>query len=208
MRQDSYYLNKWFLDRGDYTHNLNYELDENSIIIDLGGYKGLWVEEILKKMNPIIPNILLVEPVPQFYNHLCVKFNEIKKIKSINVGVSINDEEENKKIFISNDGSSTRFKNEGPAIEIKTVPISKILKDNNIENVDLIQINIEGDEYDLLSHMIETEIIEKFKNIQIQFHLGIDEAENKRLNIQKKLINLGFINKFEYPFVWESWTKK
>ncbi len=49
MRQDITSLNRWFTDNGDYTHNINYELNENSVVIDLGGYYGLWVDEILKK---------------------------------------------------------------------------------------------------------------------------------------------------------------
>ncbi len=208
MRQDFNFLQKWFSDRGDYTHNLNYELDENSIIIDLGGYKGIWISEILKKLNPVIPNILLVEPIPEFYNQLITKFKGFEKINIINVGVSINEKEENKKIYVSNDGSSTRFNSGGSSIDIKTIPIDKILSDNNFDYVDLIQINIEGDEYDLLDYMIDTEIIQRFKNIQVQFHLGIDDAEYKRKRFQKELINRGFVNKFEYPFVWESWSKK
>ena len=49
MRQDITSLNKWFNDNGDYTHNINYELNDDSVVIDLGGYYGLWIDEILKK---------------------------------------------------------------------------------------------------------------------------------------------------------------
>ena len=41
MHLNSESLGKWFADQGDYTHNINYDLDENSIVIDLGGYKRL-----------------------------------------------------------------------------------------------------------------------------------------------------------------------
>ena len=87
------------------------------------------------------------------------------------------------------------------------MPIDKILSDNNINQVDLLQINIEGDEYGLMEYMIESNTIDKFKNIQIQFHLGIDNDIERRNIIQKNLVSKGFKNKFDYPFVWESWEK-
>ena len=208
MRQDIGSLNKWFADKGDYTHNINYELNNNSVIIDLGGYHGLWVDEILKKNTPHIPNIILVEPVPEFYNYLVTKYKNYEKIKVMNVGVSTDGNSTTKNLYLSNDGSSTNFNtNVNSVIQIKTLPIDKILSDNNINQVDLLQINIEGDEYALMEYMIESKIINKFKNIQIQFHLGIENDIERRVNIQKNLIYNGFKNKFDYPFVWESWEK-
>jgi FkbM family methyltransferase len=208
MRQDIGSLNKWFADKGDYTHNINYELDNDSIVIDLGGYHGLWIDEILKKNNPHIPKIILVEPVPEYYNHLVKKYENYEKIKVMNVGVSTDKNEISKTLYVSSDGSSTNF-NTNPEfeIQIKTLPIDRILSDNNINEVDLLQINIEGDEYGLMEYMIESDIVDKFKNIQIQFHLGIENDVERRSNIQKNLISKGFKNKFDYPFVWESWKK-
>jgi FkbM family methyltransferase len=208
MRQDITSLNRWFADNGDYTHNINYELNNDSIVIDLGGYYGLWIDEILKKNNPHIPNIILVEPVPEFYNHLVTKYENYEKIKVINAGVSTDKNEATKTLYISNDGSSTNFnENINSAIQIKTIPIDKILSDNNINQVDLLQINIEGDEYGLMEYMIESNLIDKFQNVQIQFHLGIGNDVERRNHIQKNLISKGFKNKFDYPFVWESWEK-
>jgi FkbM family methyltransferase len=208
MRQDSKSLNQWFADNGDYTHNINYELNNDSVVIDLGGYYGLWIDEILKKNNPNIPNIILVEPVPEFYNHLVTKYENYKKIKVMNVGVSTDKNEATKTLYVSSDGSSTNFNiNVKSVIQIKTMPIDKILSDNNINQVDLLQINIEGDEYGLMEYMIESNTIDKFKNIQIQFHLGIDNDIERRNIIQKNLVSKGFKNKFDYPFVWESWEK-
>jgi FkbM family methyltransferase len=208
MRQDITSLNRWFTDNGDYTHNINYELNENSFVIDLGGYYGLWVDEILKKNNPIIPNIILVEPVPEFYNHLILKYKNYEKIKVMNIGVSIDKNETTKTLYVSSDGSSTNFNtNVNSSIQIKTLPIDKILSDNNISQVDLLQINIEGDEYGLMEYMIESNMIDRFKNIQIQFHLGITNDRERRDNIQKNLLFKVFKNKFDYPFVWESWYK-
>jgi hypothetical protein len=53
--------------------------------------------------------------------------------------------------------------------------------------------------------MIENDIINVCKNIQVQFHLGIENCVERRSEIQKSLSSRGFKNKFDYPFVWESW---
>jgi hypothetical protein len=77
-----------------------------------------------------------------------------------------------------------------------------------LDMVDLIQINIEGDEYPVLESLIEDGLINRFKNIQIQFHHGIDNDIERRNSIRNGLLKNGFKEKFNYPFVWESWTKQ
>ena len=42
---------------------------------------------------------------------------------------------------------------------------------------------------------------------RVQFHLGVDGDVERRNAIQKGFIENGFKNKFEYPFVWESWFR-
>lgn len=206
MRCDVQSLTQWKLDEGDKTHIFNYELGENSTIIDLGGYYGVWAELLLEKIHPLTPKIILVEPVIHFYNYLVSKFEKNPNVIILNCGVSTNENEGLKNLYLSSDGSSTHFINDN-IVEINTIPINKILSNNNIDNVDLIQINIEGDEYPLMEYMIDSGIINKFKNIQVQYHLGIVNDRERREEIRKGLINNGFKLKFDYPFVWESWTK-
>jgi hypothetical protein len=56
--------------------------------------------------------------------------------------------------------------------------------------------------------MLETGDINKFKNIQVQFHLGVENDIIRRNNIREGLIKNRFEINFDYPFVWESWKKK
>jgi FkbM family methyltransferase len=195
-------LSKWIMDRGDYTHNINYNLNQNSSIMDLGGYTGVWAQQMIEKYSP---NVYIIEPVPKFYNFMVSKFENNPKVKLLNVGVATENREG--KILVNQDASSSNLKN-GEEIDVKFKTIEQIFKQFNIENIDLIQINIEGDEYSLLERMIQTKFINRFKNIQIQFHLGIEDDISRREDIQKNLILNGFKNKFNYPFVWECWTKE
>lgn len=195
-------INKWFRDNGDNTHNLNYDLNENSTIMDLGGYTGVWVEQMINKYNPFV---YVIEPVPQFYNGMVDKFKNNGKVKLLNVGVS--DEDKDGFITMSNDGTSSNLQN-GEKISVKFNTMEKILESFGVNEIDLLQINIEGDEYPLLEHMLKTGSINKIKNIQVQFHNGITDDVIRRENIQNGLISNGFKIRFNYPFVWESWTKQ
>jgi FkbM family methyltransferase len=192
---------KWLEDRGDDTHIIMYDLDENSTIMDLGGYNGAWIEQMINKYNP---NAYIVEPIPKFYNEIVNKFKNNNRVRTLNVGVST--ENKKGKIYLNGYSTSSNFNN-GNSIDVTFKTISDIMSLWNLDNVDLLQINIEGDEYLLLENMLESGIINRFKNVQIQFHIGIDGDVERRNNIRDGLVNNGFRNKFNYPFVWESWEK-
>ena len=55
----------------------------------------------------------------------------------------------------------------------------------NLKTIDLIQINIEGAEYDLLKNWLELDIVNSINTLQIQFH-NFEEIEN---HITKKRNN-------------------
>jgi hypothetical protein len=78
------------------------------------------------------------------------------------------------------------------------------MEENNLQSIDLLNINIEGAEYDLLNYLTKTPIIYNIKNIQIQFHDFIENAEVKRNIIHAKLNNTHKMT-YNYDFVWENW---
>tara|TARA_R100001509_G_C4873191_1_gene217490 strand:- start:964 stop:1560 length:597 start_codon:yes stop_codon:yes gene_type:complete len=194
-------IQKWFRDRGDHTHNITYDLNENSVVMDLGGYTGVWAQQMINKYNP---NMYILEPIGEFYNVMVDKFRSNNKVRLMNVGAST--ENKTDELFMSKDGTSSNLK-DGKAVEVEFYNMKTILNKWNLNTVDLIQINIEGDEYPLLEDMLKSGIINKFKNIQIQFHLGVDNDRERRDKIREGLENNGFKEKFNYPFVWESWYK-
>jgi hypothetical protein len=110
------------------------------------------------------------------------------------------------------------FKNDnGSSIYLKSDTIEKVkfLTFNNIldkfdllnKDIDLLQINIEGEEYNLLYYLIENQLIKKIKKIQVQYHIIDDYSEEKRNLISKKLKENGFVLEWEYPWVWEAWKQ-
>lgn len=194
-------LQKWFSIGGDDSLRINYPLNEDSLVLDLGGYEGTWTQKIYDKYQC---SIHVFEPIPNLYKSLVEKFKDKDKIKIYNFGIS----DENKEIEISllNDGSSFYIESENK-VKTKVKSLIEFLEDKKIENVDLIKINIEGDEFPLLKNLIDNNKTNLFKDIQVQFHQFIPDSINKRNWIREKL-SLTHTLTYNYEFVWENWKKK
>jgi len=193
-------LQKWFEIRGDDTLRVDYPLDENLIVFDLGGYHGKWAEKIYEKYHC---KIFIFEPIPKLYYDLIEKFQGKNKIKIYNFGVS--DLDKSIEIALLNDGSS--FYVESPnKISAQVVSFIKFLDENRINNVDLIKINIEGDEFPVLKSLLDNARINIFTNIQVQFHQFITNSINMRNWIRDRLSSTHKLT-YDYEFVWENWEK-
>ena len=195
-------VEQWFRDNGDNTLRVNYPLLEDSIVFDLGGYKGEWANKIYQKYKC---NVFIFEPIPFLVDEINSKFSGIEKIKTYRFGLS--NKTKKMDIFLSDDGSSFNTNYGSDKIECDVVSISDFIKDNNIEKIDLIKINIEGDEYAVLNNLLDNKLINIFTNIQVQFHHFIDNSDQKRKLIQDRLSETHELT-YNYDFVWENWEKR
>jgi hypothetical protein len=84
------------------------------------------------------------------------------------------------------------------------VNINEFIKENNISNIDLLKLNIEGSEYDLLDSLIENNNLSNIKNLQIQFHRNVINCSQRRESIRKELTKSHKLT-YDYSFIWESW---
>lgn len=194
-------FDRWFANDGDRSHLLNHKLDSNSIVIDAGGFVGDFSFDINTMSGS---KIFTFEPVGSFYRHICERLKNESNIKIFNFGISSND----KQISITLDGDASSFHTHGNGklTEQCTIrDVDNVLSELGIENIDLFKINIEGDEFDLIARLIETGRISKIKFLQVQFHDFIENAEEKRMNLQEKL-RLTHNCEFSYDFVWEGWS--
>lgn len=201
LTQQSRRCKKWFADNGDSTLRLNYDLDENSIVFDLGGYKGQWASDIFSKY---CCNVYVFEPVLDYYDEIEKRFLKNKKVRIFPFGMANRDCEMT--IGIENDKSSL-YKKGGKSETIQLKGFKEFCNDQQIKRIDLIKINIEGAEYDLLDHAISEGCIESIENIQVQFHDFVENAETRMKNINNKLIQTHRLT-WQYPFVWENWKLK
>ena len=194
---------KWYRDKGDDYLRLKYNLNKNSIVFDVGGYLGDFAEKISKKFDC---KIYLFEPSLSFYNKCLERFKDNNNILCFNYGVG----NLNGDFILSNDKEASSIKrkiSETAGEKIKIKKISEIIKELEVDNIDLMKINIEGGEYDLLLCLINENLISKIKNIQVQFHNFVPNAKKKREDIINLLKNT-HKNDWSYYFVWENWSLK
>jgi hypothetical protein len=91
-------------------------------------------------------------------------------------------------------------------VPVQVTTPEQILSDENIAEVALMKLNIEGAEYDLLEHMIANGTISQVRAIQVQFHLAVPNAERRMEAIQSRLERTHRLT-FQYRFVWENWER-
>ena len=84
---------------------------------------------------------------------------------------------------------------------------SEFLSEHGIERIDLMKVNIEGAEYDLLDDLIETGCVRTVRNLQVQFHDFVPEAQARMRAIQRRLAETHEPT-WRYEFVWENWRRK
>jgi len=193
---------KWFGDNGDKSHRLYYsDLHKNSLVFDIGGYEGQWASDIYSMYRC---RIYVFEPVEEFANGIRRRFVKNPDICVNQFGIS--DRNWTTKIALNKDGTSV-FKPSNKLVDVQFVEATKYFRDNDIQFIDLMKINIEGGEYDLLDYLINNDWATKINNIQVQFHNFVPDAEKRMTEIQKQLIVTHELT-YQYKFVWENWKLK
>jgi len=198
---DEKVLSKWILDLGDDVLGLDYPLNKDSWVLELGGYQGWWSSRIASRYDC---NIIIVEPVPEYFNKLSLMFQNNKKVRLVNNAIS--SVERDIILNVGTDGTSETMIESDTKVTVKAITLETVLGLFDVEQIDLMQMNIEGEEYPLMKHLVDTELITKIKNFQVQFHMIDESSIEKREYIQEGLYDLGYRLKWNYDFVWESWT--
>jgi FkbM family methyltransferase len=195
-------VTQWFKDNGDKTLRLNYDLNPMSLVFDLGGYEGQWASDIYSMYNC---KILIFEPYLPFAQNIKFRFKNNHNIQTYEFGLGARTE---KVGFSVLDNSSTMFQTKLQNEAIDIVSVADFLRENSIQSVDLVKINIEGAEYELLECLLNNDLICIFKNIQVQFHdFIVEDAEERMKAIQNKL-SLTHELTYHYNFVWDNWKIK
>jgi FkbM family methyltransferase len=200
-------IDAWSASDGERTLRVDYPLNENSVVFDMGGFEGNWAAEIYARYSC---HILVFEPHLPFYENIKQRFSKNGKIKVYPFGLS--SKTEKVCFYESADGSSTfQVTEEGVAeekvTEIELVDVSDFIEKQNVRNIDLIKINIEGGEFELLERLIEKKQLSLFANLQIQFHDINAESESRMRSIQNELAKTHELT-YQFEFIWENWKRK
>jgi FkbM family methyltransferase len=173
-------------------------LDENSEVVVVGGYVGVSAQEIFQKFSP---NLKIIEPVPEYVVELNKIFSGNKSVAVIPLACS----NVNGYMTLSVDGErSGSFYGGKNSITVQSKPLSQIIGDGEI---DFIEVNIEGAEYDVIPELVDSGKISNVRVINIQFHQLDSESDYKRA-VVRRLLRRTHIQNWSYDWVWEQWVRR
>ena len=185
-------------------------------LVVIGAHSGIWLKSLFEEHQN--QNILLVEPVP--YNIALLKENTTK-YKNITIETSaLSDKNEIKKFYYVKpdaieklgkhwasgigsfdkqhilDHKDKRFKIENSDIEeveLQYLTFADLIKKYSIKSVDMLQIDVEGAEFEILNSIDFQKI--KIKKIIFEFkHFDGTFKEGSKLKLIKdKLTNFNYL---------------
>lgn len=181
---------------------LDYPLTRDSIVLDVGGYKGQWASDIFARY---VCTVHVYEPVPSFAHDIAQRFAANDSIVVHPEGL----------------GATTRVETAVPQSDATTIPAgdqgsapggvtvqvrsaSDAIDSLGVERIDLLKLNIEGMEFELLESLLDLGYLPRITYLQVQFHNFFEDAEARREAIQHRL---RLTHEMDYcvPFVWEGW---
>lgn len=141
------------------------KLTSTSIVVEVGGYEGIWASKLTKLYNP---QIYWFEPAMRAVrasNHL---LGELPNVRMFPYALGDRDG-----TFVlgddQRDGASF-LKEGGAPAQMRAASI--LFDELGLTYIDLMQINCEGFEFILLPYLINERYIEKIKGLQIQWHVA------------------------------------
>jgi FkbM family methyltransferase len=191
---------RWCSDGGDERFRYDYDLEGNSLVLDVGGYKGQWASDIYARYNC---RVLVLEPVKQFADAIEKRFQKNPKIEVVCLALGATSRQE--AIALDEDGSSM-YRKGSNKVTINVQDAATFFADRKLDRVELMKLNIEGGEYELLPRLVQAGLVKKIRNIQVQFHnIAVDSSA--RMEQIRRELSATHRPTYQYRFVWENWTR-
>ncbi len=179
------------------------ELKEGNVCLDIGsniGYYALLESKIIGNKGRVIA----IEPSPKNFQYLKqnIELDDITNIHAYNFAVGDHDGEINFVIskvsnlcYVLSDGEP--IPDSSKVIKIPLKKIDTFVKEEHLEKIDFIRMDVEGYEVKLFEGMWNT--LRQFKPlIQMEFHKGL-LSQNDALDFLLKLKNEGYVVKHLIP---------
>jgi FkbM family methyltransferase len=194
-------VQSWHAVNGDATLRVDYDLSPSSLVFDVGGFEGDWAVQISGRYGSTVH---IFEPVAAHADAIKRRFSNNPKVHVHPFGLSGSTRKERISLHAE---SSSLFKSNGNGQTIQLVDVIEFLNEHRISDIDLMKINIEGCEYELLQRLTESDFVSHIRDIQIQFHDFVNDAEHRMKSLQQKLAATHQLT-YQFPFVWENWRRQ
>ena len=196
-------LREWRSIDGDGTLRLDYDLGPDSLVLDVGGYEGQWASDIVARYGC---QVHVFEPVPEYAGRIERRFARNPLVTVHQAGLA---EEEGAALLSVSDDASSHVGGGagGEQVEVRLMGVEEFLEGLGRERVDLMKLNIEGAEYDLIGKLIDSGLVERVLDLQVQFHDFVPDAERRMRELRERL-SLTHRATWSYDFVWENWRRR
>lgn len=167
-----------------------FNLNDDSIVIDIGAHIGLFSLFIYRKLKNV--RIFSFEPNLENYNLMVenIKKNNAKKLSTFNMAVS---SKIGSILFFINEkdpAGHSIFKKSTSSVNVTSVTLEKIINDNKISSCELLKLDCEGAEYDIIMNTPQ-EILVKINKISLEYE-KIPQINYSVEDIISKLKSCGF----------------
>lgn len=194
----------WLAAEGDRKLRLDYDLGPESVVFDVGGYKGDFAAEIRARFGS---RVWLFEPVSRLHRQCAARFADDPSVVSLPFGLGDQEQELEMHDDADASGAFNPASAGRPVEKVRLRAFSDFLAETGLPKVDLLKINIEGGEFPLLEHLIASGLINKVIHLQIQFHDFFPDATARRERI-RLLLTRTHVEQWNFPFIWESWKRR
>ena len=163
-----------------------------SVVIDAGAHKGEFSLQLTEKYGC---SCYLIEANPRLAAKLPSSVKE-----TINAALSDYDGtiqfsiEENLESSQVLSPSSVKSKGRDQVVEVESLSLETLVKNFNLEKVDLLKLDIEGAEFPLLTSA-SSDLLSSISQITVEFHDFKPEFQNQQLyeKCRDRLVSLGFL---------------
>ena len=178
------------------------DMSTDSVIIDLGTYKG-YTTKLLSNLYK--SRIYTFEPMIPFYTIAKTECEAHPNITLLPYGLGNGNYK-----FLMNmgtDGTSMYSPvDAATAYECTIVDFFEFLQERSIPTIDLLHVNIEGAEYDLLDYILSKDFQLNIKCLIVQFHYKSPTNDEKLARYFSTLEKTHTLV-YDYKYVWTKWVR-
>lgn len=178
-----------------------YDLTPDDIVLDCGGYEGTFAEGINRHYGSTVH---VFEPIVHFYQRTVERLKDRHNVHVHNCGIG---GESGPALFKIKGDMTGAWVGEGTEEWVNIRAVDELWKLLSLDGVGLMKLNIEGSEFPVIERMIETGLIEKVWNLQVQWHAVVPEYQARFEALQKKLAETHELT-FDAQWVWQNWQRK
>lgn len=178
------------------------DMNSDSVIIDLGTYKG-YTTKLLS--DTYKSKIYTFEPMIPFYNEAKEACASHPNITVLPYGLG----KGNFEFLMNIEGDATSMManvNPDTAVKCSIRDFFEFLTEKNITTIDLLHINIEGAEYDLLDYIFSNNFQTKIRYLIVQFHYK-SQTNDEKLKRYFDTLQATHVCKYDYKYVWTKWER-